>query len=77
MSEKTSGASLLYCSFCNKSQHEVKRLIQGPQVCICDECIELCRYIVEEEDDKHVEKDAQKGLPYPKEIKKFLESCYG
>ncbi len=54
-------------------QSEVRKLVAGPTAYICDECIELCRYIVEEEDDKLIEKDAQKALPYPKEIKKFLD----
>ena len=41
-----SGEKVLYCSFCGKSQHEVKKLIAGPSVFICDECIELCIYII-------------------------------
>ena len=50
MSEKTSsGEKLLYCSFCGKSQHEVRKLIAGPSVFICDECIELCNDIIREE----------------------------
>src|SRR5215470_17635601 len=44
MSEKTGGEKLLYCSFCGKSQHEVRKLIAGPSVFICDECIELCNH---------------------------------
>ena len=64
---------MLFCSFCGKMQSEVRKLVAGPTAYICDECIELCRYIVEEEDDKLIEKDAQKALPYPKEIKKFLD----
>ena len=47
--KKTSGEKLLYCSFCGKSQHEVRKLIAGPSVFICDECIELCNEIIEEE----------------------------
>ena len=49
MAEKKSGEKLLYCSFCGKSQHEVKKLIAGPSVFICDECIELCNDIVRDE----------------------------
>ena len=51
MAEKKSGSSekLLYCSFCGKSQHEVKKLIAGPSVFICDECIELCNDIIRDE----------------------------
>ena len=52
MSEKSSsGEKLLYCSFCGKSQHEVRKLIQGPTVLICDECAELCIDIIEPDDD--------------------------
>jgi ATP-dependent Clp protease ATP-binding subunit ClpX len=50
VSEKSSsGEKLLYCSFCGKSQHEVRKLIAGPSVFICDECIELCNDIIREE----------------------------
>src|SRR6478752_5098175 len=50
MAEKSSsGDKLLYCSFCGKSQHEVRKLIAGPSVFICDECIELCNDIIREE----------------------------
>ena len=67
------GQGMLFCSFCGKMQSEVRKLVAGPTAYICDECIELCRYIVEEEEDNLVEKDSQKGLPHPKEIKKFLD----
>ena len=49
MSDKVGGEKLLYCSFCGKSQHEVRKLIAGPSVFICDECIELCNDIIREE----------------------------
>jgi len=49
MADKSSGDKLLYCSFCGKSQHEVRKLIAGPSVFICDECIELCNDIIREE----------------------------
>ena len=49
MSDKTGGEKLLYCSFCGKSQHEVRKLIAGPSVFICDECVELCNDIIREE----------------------------
>ena len=67
------GQGMLFCSFCGKMQSEVRKLVAGPTAYICDECIELCRCIVEEEEDKTVEKSAKKGLPEPKEIKKFLD----
>ena len=67
------GQGMLFCSFCGKMQSEVRKLVAGPTAYICDECIELCRYIVEEEEDNLVEKDSKKVLPHPKEIKKFLD----
>ena len=67
------GQGMLFCSFCGKMQSEVRKLVAGPTAYICDECIELCRCIVEEEEDKTLEKGAKKGLPEPKEIKKFLD----
>jgi ATP-dependent Clp protease ATP-binding subunit ClpX len=67
------GQGMLFCSFCGKMQSEVRKLVAGPTAYICDECIELCRCIVEEEEDKTVEKGTKKGLPEPKEIKKFLD----
>ena len=69
MTEKNTGEKLLYCSFCGKSQHEVRKLIAGPSVFICDECIELCNDIIREETgaDKSG-KTAKSELPTPKEI---------
>ena len=64
---------ILFCSFCGKTQSEVRKLVAGPTAYICDECIELCRYIIEEEEDKTVAKDSQGGLLQPKEIKKYLD----
>ena len=64
---------ILFCSFCGKTQSEVRKLVAGPTAYICDECIELCRYIIEEEEDKEVAKDSQGGLLQPKEIKKYLD----
>jgi ATP-dependent Clp protease ATP-binding subunit ClpX len=76
MSEKSSsGEKLLYCSFCGKSQHEVRKLIAGPSVFICDECIELCNDIIREEtaSDKG-SKGAKSDLPTPREIRNILDS---
>lgn len=67
------GQGMLFCSFCGKMQSEVRKLVAGPTAYICDECIELCRCIVEEDEDKSVEKESKKILPQPKEIKKFLD----
>src|SRR5690625_3227550 len=70
----TSGDSgkLLFCSFCNKSQHEVGKLIAGPSVYICDECVELCNEIICEELQERTE-DATSKLPKPQEIKAILD----
>jgi ATP-dependent Clp protease ATP-binding subunit ClpX len=59
--------STLYCSFCGKSQHEVRKLIAGPSVFICDECVELCADIGRE-DTKSVLGKSRDGIPTPKEI---------
>src|SRR5216117_1892390 len=75
MSEKSSsGEKLLYCSFCGKSQHEVRKLIAGPSVFICDECIELCNDIIREESaaDKGG-KPSKSDLPTPREICGILD----
>src|SRR5574338_1003558 len=75
MSEKSAaGEKLLYCSFCGKSQHEVRKLIAGPSVFICDECIELCNDIIREEtaSDKGG-KGAKSDLPTPREIRSILD----
>jgi ATP-dependent Clp protease ATP-binding subunit ClpX len=63
---------LLYCSFCGKSQHEVRKLIAGPSVFVCDECVELCNDIIREELEDRAER-ARDKLPKPSEIKKVLD----
>lgn len=76
MTEKKGGSEkLLYCSFCGKSQHEVKKLIAGESVFICDECIDLCNDIIRDEaaDEQGNAKAARKDLPTPKEIKALLD----
>ena len=75
MAEKKSGSGekLLYCSFCGKSQHEVKKLIAGPSVFICDECIELCNDIIRDEIAAEPEGGARSDLPAPKEIRAILD----
>lgn len=67
------GGKLLYCSFCGKSQHEVRKLIAGPSVFICDECVELCNDIIREEVQESEEKSEQTRLPKPDEIKAILD----
>ena len=75
MSDETSGkdeGKLLYCSFCGKSQHEVRKLIAGPSVFVCDECVELCNDIIREELDERADQ-ARDDLPRPHEIKQTLD----
>jgi ATP-dependent Clp protease ATP-binding subunit ClpX len=71
--EHQEGRGLLFCSFCGKNQNEVKKLVAGPTAYICDECIELCRCIVEEECATPGVDDIRKGIPEPKDIAKFLD----
>jgi ATP-dependent Clp protease ATP-binding subunit ClpX len=74
MSDKSGSEKLLYCSFCGKSQHEVRKLIAGPSVFICDECIELCNDIIREESTTEKGgRTARSDLPTPKEICSILD----
>ncbi|MDD6208495.1 MAG: ATP-dependent Clp protease ATP-binding subunit ClpX [Clostridiales bacterium] len=72
MANRTDDRKQLRCSFCNKTQDQVRKLIAGPNVYICDECIELCSDIIEEEFDA-IENDTDINLMKPKEIKEFLD----
>ena len=72
MSKSGEAKNTLYCSFCGKSQHEVRKLIAGPTVFICDECVELCMDIIREEHKTHLVK-SRDGVPTPKEICKVLD----
>ena len=67
-----SGDKVLYCSFCGKSQNEVKKLIAGPSVFVCDECVDLCNDIIREE-TQDVPSEPETNLPTPKEISAFLD----
>jgi ATP-dependent Clp protease ATP-binding subunit ClpX len=69
----TSTEKPLYCSFCGKSQHEVKKLIAGPSVFICDECIDLCTDIITEEISQLPAADLREGLPTPHEVRASLD----
>ena len=71
-SEKTDSKNTLYCSFCGKSQHEVRKLIAGPNVFICNECVELCMDIIREEDKSQLVRTGE-GVPSPSEIKSVLD----
>ncbi len=73
MSDSTSDGKILYCSFCGKSQHEVRKLIAGPSVYICDECVELCNDIIREELEEAGATDRD-SLPTPREIHAFLDN---
>lgn len=78
MTDDTKGKSedngkLLYCSFCGKSQHEVRKLIAGPSVFICDECVDLCNDIIREEIQEAENNNDSDTLPTPKEIKSTLD----
>ena len=77
MSDNTSnsseGGKLLYCSFCGKSQHEVRKLIAGPSVFICDECVDLCNDIIREEVQDSGSDAAEDHLPVPREINAILD----
>ncbi len=66
------GDKTLYCSFCGKNQHEVKKLIAGPSVFVCDECVELCNDIIREESHEVLE-DIEAALPTPRDIFQFLD----
>ena len=65
--------TLLYCSFCGKSQHEVRKLIAGPSVYICDECVDLCTDIIVEEIKEKQDVDEPEKLPTPHEIRTNLD----
>jgi ATP-dependent Clp protease ATP-binding subunit ClpX len=78
MSEENNGTGndsgkLLYCSFCGKSQHEVRKLIAGPSVFICDECVELCNDIIREEVQEEAAAGGRSKLPTPHEINRILD----
>jgi len=74
MAKGTSGEKTLYCSFCGKSQHEVKKLIAGPSVFVCDECIELCNEIIRDELPPTTATEEKSSLPTPAEIKANLDN---
>ncbi len=71
MAKKETGDETLRCSFCNKSQREVKKLIAGPTVFICDECVDICLDIIAE--DRMLEQQHETSLPKPREIKELLD----
>lgn len=72
--DKNNDDKLLYCSFCGKSQHEVKKLIAGPSVFVCDECVDLCNDIIREEMQELSADEADSKLPTPREINAALDN---
>ena len=72
MVKKTGETEILRCSFCNKDQNDVRKLIAGPTVFICDECVEVCNDIIAD-DNRFENRGARSSLPTPQEIKKFLD----
>ena len=73
MTGKNDETNKLRCSFCGKTQDQVKKLIAGPNVYICDECIDLCADIIDEEYETLAKEDEVKELPKPKQIKEILD----
>ncbi len=73
MADKSGSDKLLYCSFCGKSQHEVRKLIAGPSVFICDECVNLCNDIIRDETRGDETKPSTSDLPVPQEICQILD----
>ncbi|MBT3308422.1 MAG: ATP-dependent Clp protease ATP-binding subunit ClpX [Gammaproteobacteria bacterium] len=73
MSDKEDDSKLLYCSFCGKSQNEVRKLIAGPSVYVCDECVELCNDIIREEQEEGEETASENALPIPEKIRSTLD----
>ncbi|MEM7618242.1 MAG: ATP-dependent Clp protease ATP-binding subunit ClpX [Pseudomonadota bacterium] len=71
--DSSDSKNTLYCSFCGKSQHEVRKLIAGPNVFVCNECVELCMDIIREEDKSQLVRGDDEGVPSPSEIKAFLD----
>src|SRR5213596_2502371 len=72
MVKKAGETEVLRCSFCNKDQNDVRKLIAGPTVFICDECVEVCNDIIAD-DNKFENRGTRSSLPTPQEIKKFLD----
>ena len=73
MVKKTGEGEILRCSFCNKDQNDVRKLIAGPTVFICDECVEVCNDIIADDNRFESRGGARTSLPIPQEIKKFLD----
>ena len=73
MTDKDTKEKQLFCSFCGKNQSEVKKLIAGPSVYICDECVALCNDIIKEDTSEEVNENSKDNLPIPAEINEILD----
>ena len=73
MAKKNSDSEILRCSFCNKDQNDVRKLIAGPTVFICDECVDVCNDIIADDNRSDTKGELRSSLPVPQEIKKFLD----
>ena len=73
MAKKTSDGEVLRCSFCNKDQNDVRKLIAGPTVFICDECVDVCNDIIADDNPSDTKTGLRSALPVPQEVKKFLD----
>ena len=73
MPKKTADSEILRCSFCNKDQNDVRKLIAGPTVFICDECVDVCNDIISDDNGSNEKGELGSSLPVPKEIKTFLD----
>jgi ATP-dependent Clp protease ATP-binding subunit ClpX len=73
MVKKAGDGEILRCSFCNKDQNDVRKLIAGPTVFICDECVEVCNDIIADDNKFEARGGTRTSLPVPQEIKKFLD----
>ncbi len=73
MAKKSSDGEVLRCSFCNKDQNDVRKLIAGPTVFICDECVDVCNDIIADDNRSDTKSELRSSLPVPQEIKKFLD----
>ena len=73
MAKKRGDGEILRCSFCNKDQHDVRKLIAGPTVFICDECVDVCNDIIADDNRSEAKTGPRSALPVPQEVKKFLD----
>ena len=73
MAKKNADGEVLRCSFCNKDQNDVRKLIAGPTVFICDECVDVCNDIIADDNRSETKGGLRSSLPVPQEIKKFLD----